>query len=132
MNGWQRIGVLASVAWFIGTWVWVSNEADKKHKADWSFQYELCRDRPHDPARDFEQSNQCGEEATKYADIFCCGGVSAVWNRSERSWASWFIWPHQDQIVVAVMMIPLWWLLAYTAIWLVKWVKRGSAKSSFN
>ena len=131
LNGWQRLGLLASIAWFVGMWVYVTNVQDKQYWEDWGSTYRMCRDKPHDLSRDFEQSKECQAEASTFADMMCCNGVNAEDVVSGKvSWGSWFLWRNQNQIAVAVLMIPLGWLLVYVCIWLARWVKRGFAKSS--
>jgi hypothetical protein len=123
LNGWQRIGVLASIAWFIGMWAHVSNVQRETYVKEFRFSYGACRDALHDLIR-----NECGARAAEYAEEMCCYG-SRMRDPSRQSWASWFMERNQSQIAAAAGLIPVWWLLAYIGVWLTRWVRRGFAKS---
>ena len=73
MNGWQRLGVITSVAWFLAAWIYTTNALDKKHDEVWHSHYQLCRDRPHEFTGDLEQSKWCSEQGTFDADILSYG-----------------------------------------------------------
>ena len=128
MNGWQRLGVLASVIWLLGMWTYVSGVQDKQYVRDWQLFYGVCRDRPHEPNRESDQVKECKTWARKQAEAFCCNGVSPTWDRSSQSWPLWFVRRMQDQIIAAVLMIPLWWLLAYACLRFGRIVRRAVAK----
>jgi hypothetical protein len=57
MNGWQRVGVIASAIWFIGAWVHAGNDQEMKSNLDRHYWYGICRDLAHDPAKAVEQSD---------------------------------------------------------------------------
>jgi hypothetical protein len=129
MNGWQRIGALASVAWFFGAWWCAGGVQQEKYDRSWLFSYRLCREVPHDSSRDFEQSKECIEKATQHADMMCCNGSGIVHDPSREAWATWFAWRHQEQLFFGVILIPFGWLIVYICIWLARWVRRGFAKT---
>ena len=108
LNGWRRLGVLASVSWLIGMWIHIGNLQEQKYRDDYRYVYRACRERPHALARDFVQSKECRAVAREYAEL------------PVASWLS-------QQIAFVVLPIPLWWLLAHVCIWLARWVKRGVA-----
>jgi hypothetical protein len=129
MRGQQRLGVLVSVTWFFGIWAYVSNVQHKQYWIDWKSSYRICRNNPHDLSRDFEQSQECQAEATRLANTMCCNGVNGEQVMSGQvSWLSWFLWSNQNQIVIAALMTPFWWIFAYMCLWVGRWIKRGFAK----
>jgi len=108
LNGWRRLGVLASASWLIGMWIHIGNLQEQKYRGDYRYVYRACRERSHALARDFVQSKECRAVAREYAEL------------PVASWLS-------QQIAFVVLPIPLWWLLAHVCIWLARWVMRGVA-----
>jgi hypothetical protein len=63
LNGWQRIGIVASVVWAIGFPIYLDQAAQQEASRAFMISYNLCRDNPsNDP-------NRCFEEASKRQDI---------------------------------------------------------------
>jgi hypothetical protein len=46
LNGWQRIGIVASVVWAIGAPIYIDSAAEQTASAAFSRYYEACRDVP--------------------------------------------------------------------------------------
>src|SRR5215467_11295247 len=66
LNGWQRIGVIASVVWIVGAPMYFDSRADKEElaRADWF--YRLCRD-VESNREALEHPNKCSDEARDFA-----------------------------------------------------------------
>jgi len=59
LNGWQRIGIVASVIWAIGAPIYLDHVAQNDASERFSTYYELCRNVPsNDPNRCFEQASR--------------------------------------------------------------------------
>jgi hypothetical protein len=109
LNGWQRIGVLASVAWFVGAWIHVGSAQEQKYQAANSSYYHRCRSvGDYDPEHDREQQKACSDKAYAYARLVCCHEIVGVHEG--------FGVRTQDQFEAAVFPIPLGWLAAYVCI----------------
>jgi hypothetical protein len=106
LNGWQRIGILASVIWMLGAYLYTfSHEENEDIKINVIVE-QACVD-----ARPAGTPMKPCDDAM-YAQI----------NRDipgERQWAA----------IVALVPIPLAWGFCYLAVFLVRWIKRGFARS---
>jgi hypothetical protein len=101
LNGWKRIGIVASMAWFFGagTYTLIVTRARDMSVADTIEQNCLIFQVPHNPA-------QCSKE---YNDNL------ALWARAWQLIAA----------SVAIVPVPLGWGFAYLTIFLVRWITRG-------
>jgi hypothetical protein len=99
LNGWQRIGIVISVLWFIGGGIWGNDRG--LHEGDWTVSdYKNCLDtHPNDwPG--------CQQKSEK----------NYIW-ATRNHWYS--------AAIFAVVPIPIGWLLAWGLVSLTRWVRRG-------
>jgi hypothetical protein len=103
LNGWQRIGVIVSIAWSIGAAIHedlaISNREDTQFSAAFGPVYNQCRDNGYD-------GSDCAREAAHVASKV---PPESRWNIA----------------VQALAPIPFGWLLVYLTTGVVRWVKRG-------
>ena len=98
LSGWQRVGIVASVLWALGAGLVVfRNENNYAHEAR-NITYMACI---HD-----RSSDECVKEA---------------WDAYQ--WHMQGIW--RLEVFVALVPIPIAWLLAYMFIGVWRWVRRG-------
>lgn len=107
LNGWQRIGIIASVIWAIVGAIWGILETKRVHdaRAGYAFShvYGPCRDQPgNDP------------------DNVCFKQASAAYNAVPEE-SGWNI------VALALIPIPIAWLIVYGFVVLGRWVRRGFA-----
>jgi hypothetical protein len=135
INGWKRIGVIASVVWMVGAGLYtlnVTSGADLRFAASIYRQCADIRDERSQNQREYcarqgaiapmiDSStvfNKCMEEfAAKYPDT--CS------TRSTDYAVSALPGERIEAIVVALVPVPFAWGLAYLVLFLVRWVKRG-------
>jgi hypothetical protein len=104
LNGWQRIGIVASVAWAIGAYVYTNSQQD------WASQHaNLCF------AIERERDVRDDAEAR----------VAECYRKFNRNLPIALAQQRSDAIALALVPVPLGWLLAYGVLWLVRWVRRG-------
>ena len=108
MNGWTRIGIVASVLWMIGAYFVAF---DRRESADMELSADIYA--------------PCFESAQREDD-------HAKWDRCKTEQVTQVIKnlrsERHEAIGTALLPIPLAWGLVYFAIFLVRWVKRGFAK----
>ncbi len=103
LNGWQRIGVVVSVIWFVVGGFWGNSLGI--HEGDWVVSsYSFCLKHLVGPG--METSQQC-------ADTFYREYPEAI----KYHW--WYA------LIVGLVPIPIGWGLIYGSIGLVRWVRRG-------
>jgi len=132
LSGWQRIGVILSVIWFIGFagYIW---HADRKEKADfYVWQLHMCseiwdteneslnyiqdpNERDKREASNRAKYDQCNEEARKFY------AVQIGENAGRPHWGL----AMGLLIGVDLLTIGIAWLLAWLTISVVRWVRRG-------
>jgi hypothetical protein len=101
LSGWQRLGLVLSLAWVVGfvgvNRVWVTRKA----AATYSYALQTCRDH-----QDVAERLGCSQAA------------DAVFNSD--------IKPRWAQLVLAAAWpVPLFWMLGWLAIWAGRWVRQG-------
>jgi hypothetical protein len=102
LNGWQRIGIVASVVWAIGAPIYKDNEAQMAADERFSRSYNSCRDVPsNDPEQCFQRASRAYDSVPRYHFMSANGAF------------------------VALAPIPLGWLLAYALVYLVRWIRAG-------
>ena len=115
LNGWQRVGIVASVLWAIGSWTWITS----KNVA-------LQNDPTYDPA--ILMNQVCLQQPN--ADLGACQRRLAEDLTEEAPIkAAQKAEDARDAIISALAPIPIAWLLAYAIIGLVRWISRGSRPS---
>jgi hypothetical protein len=103
INGWQRIGIVASVAWMIGAYICTFNAEEKANAKHASMIIDNCID-----AHKGQETgdNECLKQGEDY-------GIKAF--PEERNEAA----------LVASVPVPLGWGFLYLVLFLVRWIKRG-------
>jgi hypothetical protein len=105
LNGWQRIGIVASVIWAIGAPIYLDHSAEQKATEWFGASYELCRNNPSsDPNRCLELASRQYDLVERYSLLSANGAVAAL------------------------VPVGLGWLLAYALVYLVRWIRAGFAK----
>jgi hypothetical protein len=103
LNGWQRIGIVASVIWAIGAPIYFDNAAQNDAREKFSSYYKLCRDVPgNDPERCFKEASQQYDTVPHYT-----------------------LSEPENVAVVSLVPVVLGWLLAYVLVGLGRWIRAG-------
>jgi hypothetical protein len=104
INGWKRIGIIASVVWILGAGAHTFNVVDNDLIKTASALTLSCEE-----AQNWRWSAECDKRSTDYL--------------AESSYILWI-----DVAVVAFVPVPLGWGFTYLVLFLVRWVKRGSIR----
>lgn len=114
LNGWQRLGVIASIFWAIGGGIWINHlviGSMSTHVTDW---YETCRRAPHPegPHVPFEATLEaCSANFLKdYPISIANHGLYAA--------------------AYTALSILIGWATAYAILAIGRWVQRGFAQSN--
>jgi hypothetical protein len=101
LNGWQRIGIVLSIVWAIAAWFYARHVDLDLHSNVLNLEYHRCADLPSEKERaDCIERARHDFESSFQADWLY---VSAV----------------------ALLPIPIAWLIAYGLVALVRWISRG-------
>jgi hypothetical protein len=107
VNGWQRIGIVASVIWAIGAPIYLDHAAQQEANERFSGTYRLCRDVPsNDPDQCYQRASAASDSVPRY------NLISA------------------STAVFAFLSIGLGWLLAYALVYLGRWIRAGFKSSA--
>jgi hypothetical protein len=102
LNGWQRIGIVASVIWAIGAPIYLDHAAQQEATEAFGRDYRACRDVPsNDPDQCFQRASGAYDTVTRYPLLSANAAVAAL------------------------VPIGLGWLLTYALIALVRWIRAG-------
>jgi hypothetical protein len=102
LNGWQRIGIVASVIWAIGAPIYMDGAAERDADDRFGRVYGSCRDVPtNDPEQCLKRASAASASVPRYQFTSANGAF------------------------VALAPIPLGWLLAYALVYLVRWIGAG-------
>jgi len=108
LNGWKRIGIIASVVWILGAWI---------HAYDSEIDSDSKRISSDHVACDSDLTGKTGDAWT--AEFNECNKIAneslAEANTNDRLDAAFF----------AFVPVPLGWGFTYLVLFLVRWVKRG-------
>jgi hypothetical protein len=104
LNGWQRIGIVASIAWVIGAWVYMNNQQDRA-----SSSAQLCL------SIERERENRVNAEAE----------VARCWSNFHRDLPMALAEKRKEAVVSALGPVALGWMFAYFLIAVVRWVLNG-------
>jgi len=108
LNGWQRIGIAASIIWAIGAPMYLDHAAREEASAAFIRYDKACRDVPSNfPSR-------CSEQASRQKDIV---------PRYR------FLRDKANVALVALPPIVLGWLLAYALVYLRRLIRAGTTLS---
>ena len=110
LNGWQRVGIVASVLWAIGSWTWITRENVALHN-----------DPTYDPAI---LINQVCLQQPNVALGACQRRLAEDLTEEAPLKAAQKAEDARDAIISALAPIPLVWLIAYALIGLVRWIRR--------
>ena len=116
LNGWQRIGVVLSIAWALYGFYW-GNEYGLR-QGDWTQSvYESCMDGAQRFAADAHYSKPSQQEYEKK--------IAACEQQRDRNWRASISGHWVLAAICAFVPIPLGWGVVYGLIALVKWIRRG-------
>jgi hypothetical protein len=104
IKGWVRVGVVLSVLWAVGAGFYQNNEEITRSDKFFQFAYEVC---------------QKGKNVGSKPKDFDC---------FEQSWADAkpFRDPRlADVLFMAFAPLPAFWLVAFLAVLIFRWVRRG-------
>ena len=104
LNGWQRIGVLASAVWMLGGGIYTLNHVSNDDIQTASELTLSCEE-----ANGGQGSAACDQQAGDYL-------------------AQTYKWEWITASIIAIVPVPLGWGSAYLVLFLVRWVKRGFEK----
>jgi hypothetical protein len=101
VNGWKRIGIIASVVWILGSGAQTLNVVEKDLIKTASGFTLSCEE-----AQNWKGSAECDRLSTDYL--------------AETNKSLWI-----EVAAVALIPVPLGWGFTYLVLFLVRWVKRG-------
>jgi|SRR5271169_2928192 len=104
LNGWQRVGILASVLWVIGGGIAVRNADLRSASSMYRLTDQICTEAEH--KRPNYDLSICSKKADEAFETMLKG-----------SWG--------NVALVSFLPLPLGWLMAYLVIGIWGWVKRG-------
>ena len=108
LNGWQRVGIVASVAWAIGAWIYTTHSFERQAGANSKESIESCVNREMDR----------GALTGDCVDLAMEGRRLDLLNKNETAAFN------------ALVPIPIAWLLVYGLLGLVRWIRRGFQPAS--
>jgi hypothetical protein len=116
LNGWQRIGVVLSVAWIIGGWLWFLHLETEAAVAPSANYMRMCGEiyQNGDPADQhrYERNEKCMEKAKAIP----------------------FLHTDEENMISAAIqtfvLLGLAWLLVYILVWIGRWVRTGFKQST--
>jgi hypothetical protein len=106
INGWKRIGIIASVAWILGAGIYVrvrESTADQHRERD---TYVAC----------VEDQAKMGNEASQ----MCADSLYADTQRDVAN-------EQRGDVLTVFVPVPLAWGAVYLLLFLARWVRRGFA-----
>jgi len=101
MNGWIRIGIVLSVIWAIGAFLYQRNDDQNKVQYWTTLMYKTCTD---SPAKQNDYKG-CMDKAVANSRVFDGGIPNAAF--------------------VALAPIPVGWLSAFMIFGIWRWIRRG-------
>jgi hypothetical protein len=109
LNGWQRIGIVLSVLWAIGAWLYMEAAAFKAAQEAMTVISDMCiRNKTDRNDFDFKP---------------CFDQANDIRQTTFGDWSAW-AWP------VALVPIPIIWVLVYLLLSVVRWIRRGFQPST--
>lgn len=113
LNGWHRIGVILSVAWFFIGFIWASNSQMTNAQDRTAFTQQECasvqNQIPAGPSygNEFEKmGHDCDRLAHQTYEAAMANNVSSA-------------------LLAGLIPIPIGWAIVYICLWLARWVRRG-------
>jgi hypothetical protein len=108
VNGWQRIGIIASVVWILGAWVHTYDSEINSASELIVSTHVAC------------DSNLAGITGDAWKK-----GFDECNKQDNESRTQAMAGARLDAEIVAFVPVPLGWGFAYLVLFLVRWVKRG-------
>ena len=109
LNIWHRLGIVASVLWFVGGGIWQRTSDVARASDMMGFTYRTCTESA--ALKNIYNFTPCMDEATKQFELFL-----------EGSWG--------NVAFMAIVPIALGWLGAYFILWVTRWVLAGRENSN--
>jgi len=101
LNGWQRIGIVASVIWAIGAPIYLDSVAQQEAIGAFTHYYQACLDNPIEFEQCLERARWAYNTVTRYPLLSANGAIAAL------------------------VPVGLAWLLAYALVYLGRWIRAG-------
>ena len=102
LNGWQRIGIVASVIWAIGAPIYLDTAAQRDAMEQFDQTHKACLD---NPRNDFD---------------VCFRRASAASDSVPR-----YHFTSANGAFVALVPLPIAWVIAYALVYLGRWIRAG-------
>ena len=112
LGGWQRIGIVASVLWILGAGLAMRSHDVSNAQKQYEFAYSTCIDQ-----KRAQRADPTKPLATEIVSVCHKEGIDLYQLFLENSWG--------NVASVALVPIPITWLLAYMIIGIWRWVRRG-------
>ena len=110
LNGWKRLGIIASAVWILVAWVHTFDSETDRASNDIAANHVTC------------DGNLAGKTGDAWQD-----GFDECNRRADESLKQAMTGARGDAAIVAFVPVPLGWGLAYLVLFLVRWVRRGFA-----
>jgi len=101
VNGWQRIGIVASIAWILSAGLYTHGSVMASYASMGALFEKTC-----EQAHPNSNWDQCLKKLTDEIEV----GDTIGW---------------EDAALAGLIPIPLGWGLAYLVLFIVRWIKRG-------
>jgi|GraSoiStandDraft_47_1057283.scaffolds.fasta_scaffold277881_2 hypothetical protein len=115
LNGWQRIGLVTSIVWFIAGGLWGNKIALDEAGARTSLQLDAC------VAENKRRHGEYGPHEQVWTPCWDQFGANFMRN-AEGHW--------MFAALFALVPLPIAWLLAYALVRLVRWIRAGFKPSA--
>jgi hypothetical protein len=113
LNGWQRIGIVLSILWALGAGLYT-------YKA-----HEARADKM--SGRDYDACINAKETLSKLPETKGINFVGDCVAEAAQSYQFWSQWKWSGTAIVALIPIPIIWLLVYIVVWATRW-RRTNAR----
>jgi hypothetical protein len=115
LSGWKRIGIVASVVWAVGGFIWANNNALSRN--DW-----IIRNKIECKAESYQRSSQGLQPGP--GDLTadeCETRYNKIWEKAiQHHW--------EEAAIFALVPIPFAWIIGWGLISIVRWVRAGFVK----
>jgi len=110
LNGWKRIGIIASAVWILGVGIYTYDSETERASRTIAAEHVAC---------DSSLPSDSKDESAYEAGFRTCN------KEAEESLALAIRNARLSAALVAFVPVPFGWGLVYLALFLVRWVKRG-------
>jgi hypothetical protein len=128
LNGWERIGIIASVAWVVGAGVCTLNVLNDAYLKRNAFYYSECaaiRDEGNYNARVRCANGDGSISFNECLDAYKQQHPDICSNRAQENIPSEVSNERAGAAFVAFVPLPFAWGFLYLVLFLVRWIKRG-------